>query len=178
MLLTPGASATRTHSQLVAIDEAASADGVVVERIDLGTSRKPESHIETIRVAAVDLAERAGVGRDRVFLGGRSFGGRMCSMAVAAGAVPAAGLVLVSYPLHPPGKPDQLRTEHLPDIDVPCLFVSGDRDTFGTPEELDAATTLVRGPVATVHIDGGDHGLRGRDGEVADVVRRWLAQQH
>ena len=178
MLLTPGASATRTHSQLVAIDEAVSADGVVVERIDLGKSRKPESHIEAIRAAAADLADRAGVGLDRVFLGGRSFGGRMCSMAVAAGAVPAAGLVLVSYPLHPPGKPDQLRTDHFPDIDVPCLFVSGDRDAFGTPEELDAATALVRGPVAAVRIDGGDHGLRGRDGEVADVVRRWLAQQH
>lgn len=100
----------------------------------------------------------------------------MCSMAVAAGAVPARGLVLVSYPLHPPGKRDQLRTEHLPDIAVPCLFVSGDRDAFGSPEELDAATQLIDGPVTTVRIDGGDHGLRGRDGEVADVVRRWLAQ--
>lgn len=177
LLLTPGASATREHSQLVAIDEAASADGVVVERIDLGTSRKPEVHLATIATAATALAERAGVGLDRVVLGGRSFGGRMCSMAVARGAVPAArGLVLVSYPLHPPGKPDQLRTEHLPDVTVPCLFVSGDRDAFGTPAELDAATALVEGTVTTVRIDGGDHGLRGRDREVADVVRRWLAQ--
>jgi hypothetical protein len=177
LLLTPGASATRTHSQLVAIDEAASADGVVVQRIDLGKSRKPETHIETIRVAAERLADQAGVGVDRVVLGGRSFGGRMCSMAVASGAVPALGLVLVSYPVHPPGKPDQLRTEHLPDVAVPCLFVSGDRDAFGTPQELDAATALVKGPVTTVRIDGGDHGLRGRDREVADVVRRWLSQQ-
>jgi predicted alpha/beta-hydrolase family hydrolase len=99
----------------------------------------------------------------------------MCSMAVAAG-MPALALVLVSYPLHPPGKPDQLRTDHLPDIRVPCLFVSGTKDAFATPDELGAATELVAGPVTTVHIDGGDHGLRGRDGEVADVVAGWLAQ--
>jgi predicted alpha/beta-hydrolase family hydrolase len=176
LLLTPGASATRTHSQLVAIDEAVSADGVVVERIDLGKSRKPEAHVKVIAEAAERLAERAGVAVARVAVGGRSMGGRMCSMAVAEG-LPALGLVLVSYPLHPPGKPDQLRTAHLPDIGVPCLFVSGTRDAFGTPDELAAATTLVAGPVTTVHVDGGDHGLRGRDSEVADVVRRWLAER-
>jgi predicted alpha/beta-hydrolase family hydrolase len=180
LVLAPGASATREHSQLVAIDRAATerADAVV-ERIDLGKSRKPETHIEAIRAAAERVAQRAGgIGLDRVAVGGRSFGGRMCSMAVAAG-MPALALVLVSYPLHPPGKPDQLRTDHLPDIRVPCLFVSGTKDAFATPDELGAATELVAGPVTTVHIDGGDHGLRGRDGEVADVVAGWLAQhQH
>lgn len=180
LVLTPGASATREHSQLVAIDrEATERANAVVERIDLGKSRKPETHIATIRDAAERVAERAGgIGLDRVAVGGRSFGGRMCSMAVAGG-MRALALVLVSYPLHPPGKPDQLRTEHLPDIHVPCLFVSGTKDAFATPDELAAATTLVSGPVATVHIDGGDHGLRGRDSEVADVVAGWLAQhQH
>lgn len=176
LVLTPGASATRDHSQLVAIDRAVSADGVVVERIDLGKSRKPETHIATIRDATERVAQRAGITSERVAVGGRSFGGRMCSMAVAGG-MPALGLVLVSYPLHPPGKPDQLRTEHLGDITIPCLFVSGTRDAFATPDELAAATTLVSGPVTTVHLDGGDHGLRGRDGQVADVVRDWLAQQ-
>ena len=63
----------------------------------------------------------------------------MCSMAVAEG-LPAAGLVLLSYPLHPPGKPEKLRTEHLPALEVPCLFVAGTRDPFGTPEEVEAAT--------------------------------------
>jgi predicted alpha/beta-hydrolase family hydrolase len=102
----------------------------------------------------------------------------MCSLAVAEG-LPAAGLVLLSYPLHPPGKPDQRRTEHLPGITVPTLFVSGTRDAFATPDELAAAAALVAGPVTTVHVDGGDHGLRGRDSEVADVVAGWLAQhQH
>ena len=70
-----------------------------------------------------------------VALGGRSFGGRMCSMAVAEG-LPAAALVLIAYPLHPPGRADRLRVEHFPQISVPCLFVSGTRDPFGTPDEF------------------------------------------
>lgn len=177
LVLTPGASATRDHSQLVAIDRAVvERTGAVVERIDLGKSRKPEPHVAAIRDAAERVATRAGgVALDRVAVGGRSFGGRMCSMAVAGG-MPALALVLVSYPLHPPGKPDQPRTEHLPDITVPTLFVSGTKDAFATPDELEAAAALVAGPITTVHIDGGDHGLRGRDREVADVVAGWLAQ--
>ena len=75
---------------------------------------------------------------DRIVLGGRSMGGRICSMAVADG-LPAAGLVLISYPLHPPGRPERLRIEHLPALEVPCLFMSGTRDTFGTPDGARAA---------------------------------------
>ncbi len=100
-------------------------------------------------------------------------GGRMCSMAVAEG-MPAAGLVLISYPLHPPGKPERLRTEHFPALAVPCLFVSGTRDAFGTPEELTEAHGSIPGPVTQVWIDAGDHGLRSRDAAVAAAVRGWL----
>ena len=106
-------------------------------------------------------------------LGGRSMGGRMCSMAVAEG-LPAAGLVLISYPLHPPGRPDRLRIEHLPRLNVPCLFVSGTRDAFGTPAELEAATQAIPGPVTHEWIDGKDHGLRGAEDEVAGLVMAWL----
>lgn len=171
LLLTPGASADRNQPSLVAIEQALAP--VPVERIDLGKGGKPERHVRTVTDAAHALAERAGLAQDRVALGGRSMGGRMCSMAVADG-LPALALVLVSYPLHPPGKPDQLRTAHLPAIGVPCLFVSGTRDAFGTPEELEAATTAIAGPVTHVWVEGGDHGLRGRDEEVAGVVRDWL----
>ena len=100
-------------------------------------------------------------------------GGRMCSMAVADGLA-AAALVLVSYPLHPPGRPDRLRTEHFPALDLPCLFVSGTRDTFGTRPELEAATAAIPGPVTHVWIDGGDHGLRKKDSHVAAVVTDWI----
>ncbi len=181
LLLTPGAGADRSQSALVAIDEAVSEDGIAVERIDFPyrkTGRKAPDRapvlIASVVEAATGLAMRSGVPQDRVALGGRSMGGRMCSMAVAEG-LPAAALVLVSYPLHPPGKPDKRRTEHFGALDLPCLFVSGTRDAFGTPAELEAATAAIPGPVTHEWVEGGSHGLRGADARVRDVVRRWLS---
>lgn len=182
LLLTPGAGAGRDQPALVAVDEAASAAGAVVSRIDfpyrLAGRRSPDRPpvlIATIAAAAAELRPRVG----RLVLGGRSMGGRMCSMAVAgdAGADPAVaadGLVLISYPLHPPGRPERARTEHFGRLRVPCLFVSGTRDAFGRPEELEAATEAIPGPVTHHWVDGGDHGLRRADAEVAQAVVTWL----
>ncbi len=125
-----------------------------------------------MRAQATAFAEQLGVGTDRLVLGGRSFGGRMCSMAVAEG-LPAAGLVLLSYPLHPPGRPGTLRTAHLPDVDVPVLAVSGTTDPFGTPEELSTHLATVRGPLTTVFLPG-PHTPTSASA-VADAVRTWLA---
>jgi len=100
-------------------------------------------------------------------------GGRMCSMAVAQG-LDAAALVLVSYPLHPPGKPEKLRTEHFDQLAVPCLFLSGTKDAFATPAELETATTAIAGPVTHEWLEAGDHGLRRKDAVVAEVVSLWL----
>jgi predicted alpha/beta-hydrolase family hydrolase len=106
-------------------------------------------------------------------------GGRICSL-IAAGADgqppprSVAALVAISYPLHPPGKPDRLRIEHLPDIAVPCLFVAGDRDPFGTPDELASHAAVIAGPVTHVTVSG-THELRSNDGEVVEAVRTWLA---
>jgi uncharacterized protein len=177
LLLTPGASATREQPSLVALDEAVSALGVTVERMDFPYTQagrkapdRPPVLLEAVRAGAAALDV------DDLYLGGRSMGGRMCSMAVADGLVPnARGLVLVSYPLHPPGKPDKLRTEHFPRLDLPCLFVSGTKDTFGTPQELEAATAAIPGEVTHVWIEGGDHGLRRKDAAVAEAVTAWLA---
>jgi predicted alpha/beta-hydrolase family hydrolase len=100
---------------------------------------------------------------------------------VAAGADgqprPAAvkGVVLISYPLHPPGKPSSLRVEHLPALTVPCLFVHGTKDPFGSPEELTEWTATVAGPVTHHWVEGKGHDLKGRDAEVASVVAEWLA---
>lgn len=173
LLLTPGASADRNQPSLIAIDEAVSAAGVVVARIDLPSRKRPPAIIEVVRAEAAALAKRAHLQAGSVVLGGRSMGGRMCSMAVAEG-LPALGLVLVSYPLHPPGRPDKLRTDHFPALSVPCLFVSGTKDAFGTSEELLGATAAIPGPVEHVWLDGGDHGLRGRDEAVAHAARRWI----
>jgi len=96
----------------------------------------------------------------------------MCSMAVAEG-LEVAALVLVSYPLHPPGRPELLRTAHFPDLGVPCLFVSGRRDAFAAPEELERETPAIPGPVTLVLVDG-DHSLRRANAEVAEIVAGWL----
>jgi predicted alpha/beta-hydrolase family hydrolase len=167
---------------LVALDTALSAHGIAVLRVDfpyrLAGRRAPDRPavlVETVRTAAVDFAAKLGVGLDEVVLGGRSMGGRMCSIAVSEG-LPTAGLVLISYPLHPPGRPDRPRTAHFPAIKVPCLFVSGDRDSFGSPDELQAATSLIGGPVTHSSLTGGDHGLRGRDDSVTAIVASWLTQ--
>jgi hypothetical protein len=181
MLLFPGAGSASTHPSLVAIEEAVAP--LPVQRADfpyrLAGRRAPDRApvlLATVREEAAALAARTGVAPGRIVLGGRSMGGRMCSLAVADG-LPAAGLVLVSYPLHPPGKPEQLRVEHFPRLTVPCLFVSGTRDAFGTPEELQAHTAAIPGPVTHVWIDGGTHDLKRADAAVADAVVTWLRRR-
>jgi predicted alpha/beta-hydrolase family hydrolase len=178
-VLTPGASAGRDHSAVVEIDRVVSELGISVERVEFpgqaaGKKRPdpPKVCIETVRAATTELAERLGVPSGRIAIGGRSMGGRMCSMAVAEG-LEVAGLVLVSYPLHPPGRPEQLRTAHFPDLNVPCLFLSGRRDAFAAPEELERETPAIPGAVTLVFVDG-DHSLRRRDAEVAEIVVGWL----
>lgn len=180
LLLTPGAGADRNQTALVAVDQAVSALGVAVERMDFPyrvAGRKapdrPPVLLAAVEQGAAALASRHGLAPERIVLGGRSMGGRVCSMAVAGG-LPAAGLVLVSYPLHPPGRPDKRRTEHLPDIHVPCLFVSGTKDAFGTKDELETASSTIPADVTHVWIDAGDHGLRGRDRLVAAEVAAWI----
>ena len=180
LVLTPGAGADRNHSALVAIEKAVSSDGVRVERVDFpyrAAGRKapdrPPILVATVVEAANALAAKLKVPLEQIALGGRSLGGRMSSIAVSQG-LPASALVLVSYPLHPPGKPEQLRVDHFPELKLPCLFVSGTRDAFGSKEELEAATVAIAGPVTHVWIEGGDHGLKGKDSIVATTVRDWL----
>lgn len=182
LLLAPGAGAGSDQAALVAVDEAVSALGLAVERMDFpyrlaGRSRPDTAAVleEAVRARVGLFAERIGAGRGQLLLGGRSMGGRICSQVVAAG-LPASGLLLISYPLHPPGRPDKLRTEHLPGLDVPCLFVSGTRDAFGTPAELEAATATIPGAVTHVWIEGGDHGLRRKDAAVAEAVAEWVSK--
>jgi uncharacterized protein len=179
LILTPGASAGREQLGLVAIDEAVTRAGVTVERVEFpaqaaGKRRTdpPAVCIETVRTATTALAERLSVRTARIAIGGRSFGGRMCSLA-AAGDLRVAALVLVSYPLHPPGRPERLRTEHFGELELPCLFVSGRRDAFASPEELERETATIPGPV-TRHFVDGDHSLRKSEAEVASIVADWL----
>jgi predicted alpha/beta-hydrolase family hydrolase len=134
---------------------------------------RPPVLIAAVREEAAEIAPRISA----LVLGGRSMGGRMCSMAVAEG-LPAAGLILVSYPLHPPGRPDRERVEHFRRLEVPCLFISGTRDAFGTPDELEAATRAIPGPVTHHWMAGKDHALRGTEQAVAGMVIDWLGELH
>ena len=99
--------------------------------------------------------------RQFLFIGGKSMGGRIATQIAAADRdLPAAGLVLLGYPLHPPGRPIQLRAARLPAVQRPMLFVQGSRDSFGTPAELGSVLTGLS-PAPTVHVvDGGDHSLK------------------
>jgi predicted alpha/beta-hydrolase family hydrolase len=182
LLLAPGAGSDRNQSTLRAIETALAPLPVV--RMDFPYRRagrkapdRPDVLLQAVRDEAAAVVEAARIRPRRLVLGGRSMGGRICSMAVADG-LPAAGLVLVSYPLHPPGRPDRMRTEHLGRLEVPCLFVSGTSDPFGSPGELEAATAAIPGPVTHVWIDGGRHELKGADDEVAAVVARWVRARH
>jgi predicted alpha/beta-hydrolase family hydrolase len=167
-MLTPGFGGSRDSPALVAVEAAVAP--LPVLRLDLPKTAAPA--IAAVRAQAEAFASSLGVGTESLVLGGRSFGGRMCSMAVAQG-LPAAGLVLLSYPLHPPGRPDQLRIAHLPDIRVPVLAVSGTTDPFGSPTELTAHLSVIPGPVTTVFLPG-PHQPTSHTA-VADAVRDWLA---
>jgi predicted alpha/beta-hydrolase family hydrolase len=111
-----------------------------------------------VREAADELARLTKLPPERLVLGGRSMGGRICSMVAADTG--ALGLVLLGYPLHPPGKPTQLRVEHFARLRTPALFVSGTRDAFGTPAELKRETKKVKGPVSFHWVETGDHGFK------------------
>lgn len=178
LLLTPGAGATRDQHTLVAVEKAV--QPLPCARVDFPYRLQGKRIPDKPPVAIAHLAEQAGllvaaagVAADRLVLGGRSYGGRMCSMAVAQG-LPAAGLILLSYPLHPPGKPENLRVEHFPGIDVPVLLISGKSDPFGTPAEFEHHLASIPGPVTQLWLTGG-HDPRNADSVIGDAISGWLA---
>jgi predicted alpha/beta-hydrolase family hydrolase len=183
LVLFPGAGASRDQSTLVRLDEAVSAKrGWTVVRADFPYRREGRRAPDrpAVLMAAVRAELAAISGRQRVVVGGRSMGGRICSM-VAAGAdgepppKRLAGVVTISYPLHPPGQPEKLRVDHLADVAVPWLFVHGTRDPFGSPEELERWTATIRGPVTHHWVENRGHDLKGADRQVVDAVSAWLS---
>ena len=177
-VLFPGAGSSRDHPTLVALEAALRPRPVV--RADFPyrrAGRRAPDRVPVLVATVVEetrrLADRLAVGSERLLLGGRSMGGRMASMAVAEG-LSAWGLLLLSYPLHPPGRPDRARTAHLPALDLPTLFVSGARDPFGSVAELEAAVAAVPGPVTVHWVEGAGHELGRSDPEVVAAVTAWL----
>ena len=180
LLLTHGAGGGADQHTLVALEQGLD---VPVRRIDFSYRRQGRRFpdrapklIAEVRAAAEALAVELGTTTARLVLGGRSMGGRMCSMAVADG-LPAAGLLLLSYPLHPPGKPEKLRVEHFGDIGVPTLLVGGDRDPFGTPEEFAAHLGAIPGDVTVHWLEGKTHDPKPpADAEIVTAVQAFLAE--
>ena len=201
MLVFPGAGTNCDHPSLVHLEQTLAP--LPVRRADFAYRRagrrapdRAPVLLDTVRTEALDLATQLRTTTGKLVLGGRSMGGRMCSMAaagagemaaagggemaaagggeMAAAALPVAGLVLICYPLHPPGKPENLRVEHLPRLTMPCLFISGTRDAFGTPEELQRWTATMPGPVTHVWLEGKGHDLKGADAAIAAAVTAWL----
>lgn len=168
LVLTPGASADRDHRTLLAIDAGISEIDVV--RLTLATTSVPRAVVK-IADTVNELADRLGVTSKEIAIGGRSFGGRSCSVAHAEGLA-VHSLVLLSYPLHPPGKPEKLRVDHFGSIKAPTLFVSGEKDPFGTAEEFAAHVGAIRGRVQQRWVTG-NHSPTD-DAAVLEPVRRFL----
>lgn len=182
VMLYPGAGSSRDHSSLVAVEQRLGRSAKV-ERIDFPYRREgrkaPDRAPKLMSAIREDLAAVARR-RGPVVMGGRSMGGRMTTMVAADvdGGGPIArlaGLVLICYPLHPPGKPENLRVEHLADLTVPCLFISGTKDPFGTPEELTRWTATIPAPVEHLWIEGGRHDLRGADDRIATAIADFVS---
>jgi predicted alpha/beta-hydrolase family hydrolase len=169
LLLTHGAGSNRNAPLLVAVANAFSEHGVEVLRYDLafrqerpkGPPRPGDAarDREGLREQILKLRER---NPEQVWLGGHSYGGRQSSMLAAEAPGLADRLLLLSYPLHPPGKPGQLRTAHFPKLHTPVLFVHGSRDPFGSIEEMRSAIQLIPAPVQLMEAEGAGHDL-GRD---------------
>jgi uncharacterized protein len=166
IVLTHGAGGNSKAPLLVAVAEQFAHAGYNALRCDLPFRQRrptgPPSPSDAQRDQdglrrAVNLMKAQFGGR--AFLGGVSYGGRQASMLVAEDHELVQGLLLLSYPLHPPGRPAQLRTAHLPTLRTPVLFVSGTRDAFGSPEELQAAIKLIPARTKLVPIEGAGHGL-------------------
>jgi hypothetical protein len=195
VLLAHGAGAGRNAAPLVACARALAAAGIPSLRFDFpyrAAGRKapdrPPVLLAAVREAAAELGERTGLAPERLVLGGRSMGGRYCSLAVgdADEPRPALGLLLLGYPLHPAGKPDSLRVEHFPRLEVPVLFLSGDRDALAGQADLARWAKTIPGPVSFHWLAGADHGYRvpkslgGRGeaavmAEVAQAATDWVA---
>jgi uncharacterized protein len=166
LILTHGAGSNCNAPLLAALAEAFAESNYTVLRCDLSfrqdrrTGPPFPGNAERDRAGlknAVVVMHKSVAGR--IFLGGHSYGGRQASMLCAAETDLVSGLLLLSYPLHPPRKPEQLRTQHLPNLHTPCLFVQGTRDPFGSIEEIERALELIPAKKELLRVEGAGHDL-------------------
>jgi uncharacterized protein len=145
---------------------------------------KLEACWRAVIAAARSGALSADIARGKIAIGGKSMGGRIASHIAASDPAGIIGVVALGYPLHPPGKPEQLRTKHLPAIAVPMLIVQGERDAFGTPDELRPVLRTMQAKTELYVVEGGDHSFKVPKSagvpqaqvhaRVLDEIARWL----
>jgi uncharacterized protein len=189
LVLAHGAGAGQRHPFMVSVARSLAAHGIDVVTFNfLYTEQRRRVPDKTPALEACFrrviqvVQEQPPLAMRPLFIGGKSMGGRMATHLAAADGNALSGVVVLGYPLHPPGKPDQLRIAHLPAIDVPMLIVQGERDAFGTPSELAPVIASMRAAVTLHVVAGGDHSLavRGQPhGAIDDAVMRaiqgWMA---
>lgn len=185
LVLTHGAGGNCNAPLLVALGELFAAAGLSTLRCNLpfrqrrasgppspSGARKDQAGLRR----AIELMKQEFAGH--AFIGGVSYGGRQASMLIASEPELADGLLLLSYPLHPPGRPAQLRTAHFPELRTPTLFVSGTRDGFGSIAEIEEAIKPIPGPHKLVPIEGAGHGLlqkSNRETLPAEIVQQFVS---
>ena len=186
VLLTHGAGGSRESPLLQRMCDEWASRGWLAIRYNLPYRRRrpkgpPSNSAAGDQAGIVEAIEFAHSLTDGpVLAGGHSYGGRMTSMVAASGTVDLDVLTLSSYPLHPPGKPERARTEHLPDITIPTVFTHGTADPFGSIDELTAAAAIVSGPTEIVEITGARHDLGSKKldvpGLAVDAALRAVAE--
>ena len=167
LILGPGAGAGQTSAFIVEFATGLAARGIdaVTFNFLYGEQGRripdPNDRLEACyRAVIAAVRPQMMSSADRLVIGGKSMGGRIASQVAAAGVGDLAGLVFLGYPLHPPGRPDRLRAAHLPDIKVPMLFVQGERDAFGTPEELRPIMSRLEPSPDLYVVADGDHSFK------------------
>src|SRR5262245_44386904 len=187
-VLAHGAGAGQSHPFMVATAKGLASSGIDVMTFDFpymharrGAPDKPPVLEHCFR-AAIDVARSPeGFARHRLFIGGKSMGGRMATHLASQGIDGLEGVVVLGYPLHPPGQPEKRRVAHLPAIRVPVLIVQGERDTFGSPDELAPHMKTMKARVTVHAVAGADHSLnvRGKRGpevfeQVLNLIAEWI----
>ena len=190
LILTHGAGGNAQAPLLRALADTFSAAGVTVLRCDLpyrqARSFGPPGPADAARDRAglknavvvlrtiLDFARNQEKEKRNIFLGGHSYGGRQSSMLCAQEPELVSGLLLLSYPLHPPRRPEQQRTQHLPDLHTPTLFVHGSRDPFGSTEQLERALKMIPARTKLITIEGAGHDLGFKGKSKKEELPGWI----
>lgn len=191
-LLAHGAGADQTSNFIVNFASGLASRGIDVVTFNFlyteqkrGVPDRNDRLEECYRSVVNSIISRRKFKNNRLVIGGKSMGGRIASQIAATGIDDLTSLIFLGYPLHPPGKPDQLRIDHLPRVGKPMLFVQGSRDPFGTPDEIRPIIKRLKLTATIYEIEWGDHSFKvpkkaGRSqdevyNDAQDIIIDWLS---